>query len=275
MLFCIDFDKTIVNGHFNNILQTTGAAPGEPRNTALIEDLLSDPGTGLKNPTEMKELIQTSLANGHKVAITSYNQYREVFLPTLTRMGLSREEIAQIKVVSFLPEDQSIGKTPHMETAMVATGISDKSQVYLIDDSESNCMIAQSNGFNPIKVPEEANAESTYLRNPLEMAKQPVVQRITASPPRSSEILNLSEYMIHLQSHRGRDAASNLKQSIFRELQKDGLVPPGENIRNMPEYASGQAYIRARLNPEQTEKYYQLANAIVRKELSKTSGHGR
>jgi hypothetical protein len=146
MLFCLDFDQTIVKGHFHNALSKKNCPYGDPNNIKVIQSLLNSNTTGLKNKIETKNFIQLSLSNGHKVAVTTYSLYPEVVNPTLKHMGLSDSEINQVEIIAFLPKDQSIGKTGHIKKAMETFQISDKSIVYLIDDSDNNCNVAINEG---------------------------------------------------------------------------------------------------------------------------------
>lgn len=172
-LFCIDFDQTLVKGHYHNYIFKTKKPQNHPDNIIFINELLNHPHTGLKNGNETKLFIQSALNNGHKVAITSYSEYPEVIIPTFKKMGLNDDEINQIIKISFLPNDQRIGKQQHIELAMKTTGISDKTNVYLIDDSKHNCKIAKLLGFNVVLVPEAQDATPEYLNNVIEIAKNP------------------------------------------------------------------------------------------------------
>ena len=163
MLFCIDFDQTIVKGHFHNSLMKAKAVPNHPDNLLLIEALLDDQSMGLKNGKEMRNFISNALLRKHSVAITSYTLFPDVIIPTLRRMGLTSEEISCIQIVAFLPSDQRRGKGLHLEQAMQLSNVLDKSQVYLIDDSHNNCKLAQNAGFKVVMVPAEENASAEYL----------------------------------------------------------------------------------------------------------------
>jgi hypothetical protein len=173
MLFCLDFDQTIVKGHFHNALMKSGGRPGNHEsNIEMIEQLLDNPEYGLKNGAAMKQFIQTALGNGHKVAVTTYSLFPEVCTPTFLRMGLSTDEIAQIPCVAFLPKDQSQGKTQHIQQAMQLTGITDKSSVVLVDDSENNCQVAHTSGCLFVKVPESKDAKPDYICTAVSLASQ-------------------------------------------------------------------------------------------------------
>ena len=119
----------------------------------------------------MKEFIATALLNKHHIAITSYTLFPDVIVPALRRMGLSSAEIERIHHVAFLPADQRIGKSPHLEQAMQLCNIVDKSQVYLIDDSTNNCKLAKIAGYKVILVPAEEDAAADYLVPLLNIAR--------------------------------------------------------------------------------------------------------
>ena len=187
-LFCLDFDKTLVNGHFHSSLANAGTKAGQA-SPEQIGALLDNPDKGLKNPNEMKAFIESSIQAGHKVAITSFTSYPEVIEPTLKKMGLSDETISKIDRVAFLPKDQSQGKAQHMDIAMQNAGITDKSKVTLIDDDERNCRIARRAGMNAIEVPTEKNAPPSYIHEASRIAEvdKPKSVAVEAPQPRAPE----------------------------------------------------------------------------------------
>ena len=172
MLFCLDFDHTMVKGHFHNALMKSKLSKDDPQFLPYIEELLNDNTVGLKNGPEMKRFIQEGLKNGHKFAITSYTMFPEAFNPALRRMGLTEDEITQIPQVAFLPMDQRVGKAGHMAQAMEQTGIEDKTKVYLIDDSSNNCRVAKKGGFKVVEVDDDLNAPPDYLTDVTSIAMQ-------------------------------------------------------------------------------------------------------
>lgn len=170
-LFCLDFDQTIVKGHYHNALYKTKKPCNHPDNKITIGNLLNDPNTGLKNGEETKQFIRLALSNGHKVAVTTYSKYPEVIVPTFQKMGLLEEEIDQIIQVAYLPPDQRVGKGGHIETAMRQCNVTDRANVWLIDDSSNNCSMARSAGYNVVEVSDDIDASADYFQ-PLMAAAQ-------------------------------------------------------------------------------------------------------
>ncbi len=264
MLFCIDFDQTIVKGHFHNILMNARCIPAgssthiPQKNIDTIESLLNNPNSGLKNPEEMRDFIREALNNGHQIAITSFGGYPEVFNPTLKRMGLSDEEIQQI---ARIPLRLSRGETltpkhkiDQMHQAMSRLNITDRNQVLLIDDSQANCQEAIRNGFNSIEVPIDINATPEYLVQAHVLAAQPArrAEASAAIAPEASaraaaardpilptpatskstivnyingDTVDLTEAMMRMQKSAGQDKAREFKQKICQSLAIDGLFP--------------------------------------------------
>jgi len=176
-LFCFDFDNTLVNGQFHNTLNGLGVPWGNAT-TEQINTLLDIPAIGLKNPKELLNVFRSALANGHQIAITSYTNYPEVGPVALKKMGLTDEEIAKIKIVGFLPKNQSQGKGEHMQQAMEHFGLHDKSDVYLIDDNGKNCVEANNEGYGESTLVSSAvNPPPAYLEELQQMADRPAVPR--------------------------------------------------------------------------------------------------
>lgn len=161
-LFCFDFDQTLVNGHFHNTIVKAKVKTRDAM-LQLIESLLVDPTVGLKNPKEVKDIMQSALRNGHAVAIVSFTSFPECFVPTLTKLGLSPDEIAQIGQFHGFPSHPKLYKNEHIAKAMDFAGITNKQNVYLIDDDPQNCAFAEQIGCHAIVVPSEKNAPPFYL----------------------------------------------------------------------------------------------------------------
>lgn len=158
-LFCWDFDNTIINGNshdFFDTLNITGPAPKE-----LIDKFLAVPATGLKNPISLLFTIRTTLKQGHKIAITTLSEYPEVIEPALHKLGLTEDEIREIKIIAGPSSSSYPGKLKHIKKAMYQFGITKSKSVYLIDDNEENCSLAEKNGYGAIKV--EATDSQGYL----------------------------------------------------------------------------------------------------------------
>jgi hypothetical protein len=171
-LFCLDFDQTLVKGHYHNAMVKSKRPANHPDNKITIAGLLDDPNSGLKNGEAAKQFIQLALSNGHKIAVTTYSKFPEVISPTFRKMGLTEEEISQIVQVAFLPMDQRVGKGGHIEEAMQKTGVLDRANVWLVDDSANNCNLARASGYKVVEVPEPADAAPDYYRSLFEAAQK-------------------------------------------------------------------------------------------------------
>jgi len=186
MLFCFDFDDTLVNAHFHSKLAEKGF-PSQSASEQVINSLIKQ--FGVKNQVELKECMQTILKEGHALAITSFTMYPEVAVPTLKAIGLLPQEINQVLVVGGFPENVSNNTPPmvctprydnrgnaghshkkeqHIGVAMKQFGISDPSCVVLIDDSPANIQKANQSGHVGLLVPKSHNPNPSYL----EQAKQ-------------------------------------------------------------------------------------------------------
>lgn len=154
-LLCLDFDQTIVNGHFHATLASQ-KNPSTPPNTItpgvqVLQDgqfklLGADPVPqgkgaspeqiqglisryGAKHGGEMLAAIRQALAHGHKVAILSFTLYPEVILPTLRALRdndgsqLSEEEIRQICVIGGFPSDNKPDSTPLGKEEHIAAAV--------------------------------------------------------------------------------------------------------------------------------------------------------
>ncbi|MBU6184693.1 MAG: hypothetical protein KGO98_05480, partial [Rickettsiales bacterium] len=158
-LFCWDFDNTIIKGNshdFFDTLNITGSVPKE-----LIDKFLAVPATGVKNPISLLFTIRTTLKQGHKIAITTLSEYPEVIGPALHKLGLTEDEIREIKIIAGLSSTHFPGKLKHIKKAMAHFGITTEQSVYLIDDDRENCALAKKNGYGVIKV--EATDSEGYL----------------------------------------------------------------------------------------------------------------
>lgn len=173
LLICIDFDLTLVNGHFHNVLIELGVPPGNAANH--VDGLIKT--FGLKNPEKIKELIITALNNGHHIAIVSFSLYPETILPTLERI-LSPEMTAEnirekIYIRTGFPvagETSPNCKQEHIADAMKHYGLNpesadDKKRVILMDDSKANFLKALESGHKAILVPNLPNPKPDYIND--------------------------------------------------------------------------------------------------------------
>lgn len=158
-LFCWDFDNTIIKGNsydFFDSMNITGKVPEE-----LIDKFLADPATGLKNPLKLLSTIRRILKHDHKIAITTLSDYPEIIEPALQKLGLSKEEINKVKIIAGPSSTIYPGKLKHIKKAMDHFEITTEQSVYLIDDNEENCSLAEKNGYCAIKV--ETKESREYL----------------------------------------------------------------------------------------------------------------
>tara|TARA_R110002110_G_scaffold415800_1_gene656277 strand:+ start:34093 stop:35835 length:1743 start_codon:yes stop_codon:yes gene_type:complete len=229
LLFCFDFDHTIVNAHFNNALADRGV-PSQGASVEIINDLITQ--FGVKNQSELKDCMQSILREGHALAITSFTMYPEVAKTTLKAVGLSAQEISQVKVVGGYPcdvpaytnpldsEPQFPSRLPgsvfkgnpehehrkeqHIGVAMKHFGIDDPTCVILIDDSAKNINKAKQNEHVGLLVPKQHNPQNkNYLSQAKQLASQYslVAQQsqqhpspvATAQSPRSQTRLDVSQ----------------------------------------------------------------------------------
>jgi len=168
LLFCFDYDQTIVKGHFHHLIceeKKRNESAGTTFDVSKYLDLLlDDPSVGFKNQSRLRDVIKRALEKGHFVAITSFTSYPELFIPTLLRLGLCSHEVEKIPGFSGLPVSYTSGKTEHILRAMKHFGIENKHLVWLIDDDGINCSKAISDGFNSIQVPASPkDSSSQYL----------------------------------------------------------------------------------------------------------------
>ncbi len=158
-LFCFDFDNTIVDGHFHNALNEMNIAPGSAsieQINALLEkhDIL--------NQSELLKTFKMILKKGHYLAITTWSEYPEVIAPTLKKLGLTETEIAKIHIESGLPASSNHFKSKHIERAKKHFGVTDNSQVWLIDNDEQNIAQARKEGQINIAV-RNPHTSTSYL----------------------------------------------------------------------------------------------------------------
>jgi hypothetical protein len=199
-LLCLDFDDTLVNGHFHSSLNFMRVVPnisasqkgpfiypdGVSPNIATpnagasqeqISMLIND--CGCKNKQELRDNILKALDSGTNVAITSFTHYPEVVKPTLEAI-LGEEykhRVNEIKIIAGFPSNGIVrsstpgfvGKKEHLDLAMRSFGMDpnnaqDRKNTLLVDDSSPNVDIAKRDGFSSVQVPKQANpTDKNYL----------------------------------------------------------------------------------------------------------------
>ena len=128
--------------------------------------LLQYQDTSFKNPEGLKNTISTLLKQGDCVAITSFSRYPHAIDEALKNLGLLPEEIIKIAVICGMPlgDAEEIGKSQHIEQAMVMYNITSSKKVLLLDDTFGNISAAHKQGCKAIFV---QHNDHTYLEKVL------------------------------------------------------------------------------------------------------------
>jgi len=150
----IDFDQTIVNGHWHNEIMNNfmlAIQESEDQFKSLMEKF------GLKNPNEMCNLIRDALNNGHHVAVLTGSLYIKLVPLALESMGLTQEEIRKIYIKNG-PEKNIL-----IQDAKKYFNIRNYNSTLLLDDTLANCQAAEKIGCQTIAVPSENNPAPTYF----------------------------------------------------------------------------------------------------------------
>ncbi len=224
-LFCFDFDNTLVDGHFHNALFNLSVPSGKATAEQIASLLNSH---GIFNAELLLTTFRAILSNGHHIAITTWSEYPEVIVPTLQKLGLNSEEIAQIHVESGIPPSQEAGKSGHIARAKQHFGITDNKNVFLIDDDEDNILQARKEGqtgFHAVS----PKTNTDYLQNILTLLDKP-------APRRSVRIasLNTIEGQRLFEVHKDLQAKGKRRQGI----RKDGEKPLGRFLAKNPAIAA-------------------------------------
>lgn len=186
-LFCFDVDKTITNSHMHGYLSGVAgyAELSDQEKLDLINRKLDE--KGIKNKQMLCDTIRQALANGHKVAITSFCKFPEMIEPILVRIGLTDDERLQIIRVLGYPSDKGEPtmqggspkhidrKNQHIKVAKELAGVNHNPNVHLIDDDIINCDCAKSEGYRVHKVP--ADGEKTYLAELHDYVRVPILTK--------------------------------------------------------------------------------------------------
>lgn len=223
-LVCFDFDRTIIVGHsFHYFMNERKILPYQLNEKNQDECLTT---CGFTNRALTRAAIQTALANGHLVAITSYTIYSEFILYTLKKLGLSEKELSQINIIAGMPIDENnlsmdevatrspydgIGKRLHIQKAIQSAkeqGISiDNENVILIDDDEENIALAQKDGHKTILVPDrKREVESSLNVNELKEYRLKILEE------RQNFLFKLNEYI------------GNFSEQAIKEHQEELMV---------------------------------------------------
>lgn len=143
-IFIFDFENTLVNGHFHNILKNMGVANG--RASADLVDFLIEK-YGFKHKEWMLCLFRDILRNGDCISIASSSRYPETIHAVLDALGLSAEERANIFYdppdLNSAP-DITLGKNLDILKSMIYFEVIDVNAIYLIDCEQTNLQLAKS-----------------------------------------------------------------------------------------------------------------------------------
>ena len=135
LLIAIDFDHTIVNGQTHMKIMLSNETDKD-RQWDQIKDF---PVIG--EPDEWKKILESLIKENHSICIVSFNSHEHIIPRYLQeKVGLSHENVAKIKVVSWLPKHpETANKNQHLRQAKKIMNFHGKnSQVILIDDSKNN-----------------------------------------------------------------------------------------------------------------------------------------
>lgn len=160
---CWDLDRTITNGHWHRALASARIPPGS--GVAYIDSLMDGAAIGssdvppqprgLKNPKEVSRCMKRSLDKGIAVAIVSFTLYPEIIKPILLKLteyadrgGLTSADVEKIYIRGGFPSDDDpdnspMGKKEHLLDVMTHFGITQKTNLLLVDDTLRNCQICQ------------------------------------------------------------------------------------------------------------------------------------
>lgn len=191
-LICFDFDKTITENHVSSTIRTHSkllrdqvirAGRGvvalhqdkkilmpnydkqnpvqkeiqedyKPNKLVIsqVEEWLDNNLITLRDPENLKAMLDRFIEQGWKVAITSFTSYPEGIIAVLKRLGFSPDEIKNIPIVAGLSKVRPIYKSEHITKAMELTGVKEKAPVILVDDDYANIKGARFNGVVGIYV---------------------------------------------------------------------------------------------------------------------------
>lgn len=226
-LFIFDFDLTIVNEHWHNILKGDfNANYGylDP-NDKLIDFLLNEMKEnvkGIKNEADLRNLMRTILNQGHHLAVLSKSKYPGVVRQVLSRLGLTEEEVNRVytdpDLFSHPTEDKNVGRNPEIIETMLSFGIYDPKRVTLIDDDENNLKRAAELGvtaLNALETPKEKSAPAPYIEKAYQRLKteqRPEVVFSIASP--KSRTGSVTEFKADQEAIETKKKAEQLKMSI-------------------------------------------------------------
>lgn len=248
---CFDFDETIVNAHYHNILKGKKIAsitsdPGLIINGELTEsmhknldynpdlvisataELLADPSTGLRNPEKLKQIIEKLINAGHKIAITTFSLYHDCVKYTLSTF-LNEDIANQIHIISGFPTMGSTdpnGKWLHISKVMELSSIEDPTSCMLIDDSLSNILSAKNHSVFTTIVPEHSYQSNEYLDEVFEKAEKLKLGTLRDSAKVAMEEYERFRNPLSIQANYTDSDSSDSGSSNDLNLDQYNATPP-------------------------------------------------
>lgn len=152
MLFCFDFDDTIVDRELPRPLM-------QMSREEMFNYLNKPP---ILNKSRLSRIFHRILNERHHLALTSFSSEDLVIGTTLIRAGLSVQVIETIAIVLDLPVAPDRDKEDHIQMAKDHYHVTDNAQVVLIDDQMRNINKARECGQTGIWVNDPKN-NTSYL----------------------------------------------------------------------------------------------------------------
>ena len=287
-LFCFDFDKTLVKGHFHNEIGRLGeyievdeihsrfeqsVAPITQEDTIVVNGivqtgkgnpkydkklvkqeaskLLKNPDIGLRDKQELKKAFESILGQGHQIAITSFTKYPDAISTALEELGLTKVQLEGINIIGGFPKGGARdpnAKTEHIEKAMELSGIKNKHNIVLIDDSIKNINHAKKQGISTVHVKDGFKWDN--------VTKLIESQQINATSEVSNNISAPLD-KLHNLSATDQTLINELKNKFESNVelrQKDSVKSPPKSHRNALAPAEYQKHDAPPLIPPKSDE---------------------
>lgn len=190
-LFLFDFDGTLVDGHSHNYIgsqlwtrlwgrisnhvfksyaERDQAIFGLTKEISieLMKSFLADDNLNWKNTEKIKDLMKGILASGHKIGIVSFNNYSNAVKYAIEQL-LGKEDAEKVYIKSALPatdykEIQLCDKASYILEVMSNTDITNKANVFFMDDDQKHITAAHRLGVQAVLVKKEGteHIDSAY-----------------------------------------------------------------------------------------------------------------
>lgn len=176
-VFLIDFDGTIASGHVHNTLVAAHDAGSVTKELEsqwqYLKQLMEQEGQHhpLGSAQEWKNIFETLLKDGHKVAVISFSLFPLVIHRYLSEViGLSEEQSAQVYIYTRLPSNpKTANKNHHIQHALRHFEFhGDMANVVVVDDSSRNIHGANDLGCTTIM----ANTGHSHLAEILALSEK-------------------------------------------------------------------------------------------------------